>query len=323
MRRRVLLALNLITLLTGCSSAGPSTPAAPPTSAETVCKARQYPLILGGGRPFAKIGVTVAAGPREALMLLDTGNDGSNLDLPLAKDLPNAPPPNEKRIVVRSLDYGVDQPNVTLNPLDYGAFALIEGHRQDGVLGTDYLCEYVLDLNFAKRVATVVGTEDVGTCSADWLTMACVGLVHYAVAPPASGVPHIPTATLTFANGATSPCQFDTGKEAVEGDVRVLSMNPAAFRGIAGDFKAAGTRALNGTEGNFDVQLYIPKSGGTFQATLGQLTVTLDQIEVHPEKAGPPYALSAPIAVVGMSILKQWPRMIVDPFEQRLCVGDR
>ena len=143
----------------------------------------------------------------------------------------------------------------------------------------------------------------------------------YTDTPSAQGPENIPTLELSL-NGLSLPCQLDTGTSS-RGTETALSINLAAFERIRDSLTFVEERTFSRTTDETKVQVYQARSEQGLQVSACGETLRLERVIVQGPENGHPFSESGPYALAGMSLIRQWRRVIVDPFGPCLWVQSR
>ncbi len=262
--------------------------------------------------------LTARQPPREqsGFFLLDTGADVSAIDSTWAASLLG---PTGDKAVVAEFDFGITQKDVHFLVQDLSHLRPINGQPQVGTLGTDFLCKFALDLTLGAPRFRLVPKHDREACMPWWSTLRQVPLRDYTDTPPAGGLGNIPTVELNLL-GLRLPCQLDTGTSS-GGSETAVSINPAAFERIRESLVLVEERTITRTTDETRVQVYEARVPGGLQVSTAGEPLKIERVVGQGPENGHPFTRTEPYALAGMSLIRQWSRVVVDPFGPCLWVG--
>lgn len=320
-------ALSLLVLLSSTWMAWGSEPA-PALAAANACHGVSYPLSRTFASPYVRLQLRSPQRPHplsEGFFLVDTGANTSAIDAQWAQGRTHAAAPgqcaadavqNASYRVVPQLDFGYAQHDVCLHPMALSGLAPIAGEAQVGRLGTDFLSEFVVAFE-PWQMHLYTQPQFQGCVQAQGLAqLASVPLQDYSATPASTGRANIPAIGIQV-GGVNVPCQLDTGTAADGGQID-LSVNAALYMQLKQQLRYLSTATLQigSADHAVPVQLYAPKS--ELRLSFGTFSTPIERIKVFGAEAGMPFADPAPQALMGMSVLGQLQRLILDPFAQTL-----
>jgi hypothetical protein len=245
--------------------------------------------------------------------LLDTGANTSAVDKEWAKAF--ATPSGDDGGKVSEFDFGYTQKDVVFHVQDLSSFSKIQGVPQAGTLGTDFLSEFLVDVDFERGIVRLVKRDAVPQCATSWTGLSSVALSNYSDVPKTDGPRNIPTVAVDLASATAVPCQLDLGTSAVDQETSV-SLNNVAFTRLGIPVTKVRTDTFARTGGAVSVPVYRRSDGAPFQIQLPGTTLSVQVVKVQSADSGYPFDSPEPYALGGMPMLRQWHRIIFDPFEK-------
>lgn len=287
----------------------------PPPQTTGDCTAPAYAILVRNGSPYLRLAAKGANGTQKmGTFLVDTGANTSAIDATWAASVATIQA-DRKTATIAAFSFGYDQKDVQFHVQDLGGFSPIDGEKQAGTLGTDFLSEFVLDLDFENKSLRLIARQQLDTCSPSWRTLSRVDLLKYSDAPPTEGEPNIPTVELSLGSLDQLPCQLDTGTGtgAIEND-SALSLNPSAFAALGVPTTKVNEVTLVRTGKSVSVPVYGPTEGTFFGVQLGSHNIEVKTIVVQGKESAYPFTVDSPYALMGMSVMQHWERIVLDPF---------
>lgn len=301
-------------------------PVAEGAGAESTCATHEYELVAGPGSggpvrfaPVPYVRLLLRHEGREALglFLVDTGAAPSAIDSGLVATLGAIAADGRVSIDELILPPNL-QTDLTFLSQDMGEFNAHADPQQtqEGRLGTSFLLEYVLDLDITRGRMRLANDA---TCLSG-LPGSRVSLTQYVFPQPLGSQTGIPTMLLDT-GASTVTVQLDTGlQEYADEDFRIHCNQPATDILVPGHtdgnrarLESWGGVASPSVERNVyrvDLQLRDHASG----ARVYHATALVARLSVD----GDPYGSSDPMCLVGSGLLRQSPRVVVDPMTSTL-----
>lgn len=281
----------------------------------STCAATGYDVSWVNGSPYVFLEARQPPRSSGGFFLIDTGANTSAVDRSWIEGLLG---PVGETVTVPEFDFVITQREVRFHVQDLRHLHAVQGQPQVGTLGTDFLSRFAVDLSPGGPRLALVARDPRERCVSDWDALRAIPLRIYTATPAVTGPENIPTVELTL-NGGRLPCQLDTGTDAPGAEASV-SLNEAAFEQVRDALVLVEERTLSRTSDQTRVRVYKARSGSGLQASVSGEPLRIDRVLVQGPENGHPFSASTPQALAGMSVIRQWRRVVFDPFGQRLWV---
>lgn len=279
------------------------------------CTGTVYEVSWVNDSPYVRLKARGAAREQGGFFLIDTGANVSAVDRAWVESLLG---PVGEQVVIPEFDFGITQRDVHFLVQDLGHLHPVNGQPQVGTLGTDFLSRFAVDLSPGGPRMKLFARESRERCWRDWAGLRTIPLRIYTDTPSVTGPENIPTVELRL-EGLSLPCQLDTGTNS-RGQETSVSINPAAYERVRDALVFVEERTLSRTTDTTRVRVYKARSARGLQVSIAGEPLRIERVLVQGPENGHPFTQQAPYALAGMSLIRQWRRVVVDPFGQRLWV---
>jgi hypothetical protein len=290
-----------------------------------------YTLVLHDGTPYVELELGGARG----LFLVDTGANTSGVDRAwLERTGARWKPGGSSTVGGTTGDLRVDKAvferfdlgtaffvDAVLSVQRFEHFSRPEPDRpQIGLLGTDFLNRYQLDLDLARGRMSLRLRQERPAQPADEEAVACA----YPLGIPTVGVrlvdPAAPAEAKAEARALSLPCRLDTGASYLDPSVR-LDVNRRAvdaLRARGARLRRTGEVRVVGISGPERLDVLTGEGPDGLVLEVGPVAIDHVALVVHERGT---LDVGHPVALASTSVLGRLQRLVLDPFDHLLWVA--